>query len=434
MSFLLPVCINSKTDILRVQENQDYFQGHEICITLHNPTTVQPYKLNALFFDFGVQQSTDREREKQQIRRRSSLSLSSPLDHSPSPLKIQRPMMFGTQIPRWVEVLLQEKFFRVCSVHELDRKNEKNILCLDCCVAVCVHCLAPHHRSHRLLQIRRYVYHDVIRLEDADKLIDCSSVQLYINNGAKVVFLNQRPQARPFRTAGNVCITCNRCLQDPFSFCSLSCKVTHLLKTEGSISNHLLECNYLPLPGLSELDDGQITPDSVLEPARPSSGSAGGSAGGLVEWFKNVGVGPATVEIVRKKRSSLNAGRTRSSPVCSPVEVVDNPGSALMNRRKNCTPHRADGLGVKTNRRLEIHKKKLEISLIIQGVWASGILALSNSLAFFSISLALIFFFKGQSGEFLLLSRNWRVRAAIIPKAAPSPKMAPPFSSPIDDF
>lgn len=29
-----------------------------------------------------------------------------------------------------------------------------------------------------MFQIRRYVYHDVIRLDDAAKLIDCSSVQV----------------------------------------------------------------------------------------------------------------------------------------------------------------------------------------------------------------------------------------------------------------
>ena len=103
---------------------------------------------------------------------------------------------------------------------KMPKKNEKNVYCLNCCISLCPHCLSPH-RSHRLLQvslskftaiifqssllspfsflkllivrflncvlnflifvllqIRRYVYHDVLRLDDAAKLIDCTFVQV----------------------------------------------------------------------------------------------------------------------------------------------------------------------------------------------------------------------------------------------------------------
>ncbi|KAF4351846.1 hypothetical protein F8388_021911 [Cannabis sativa] len=103
-------------------------------------------------------------------------------------------------VPEWAEILLGEKFFTVCSVHSTEKKkkkkkkNEKNIFCLDCSTALCSHCLPHHHDLHSLLQIRRYVYHDVIRINDANKLnIDCSSIQSYKTNKAKVVFLKQRP-------------------------------------------------------------------------------------------------------------------------------------------------------------------------------------------------------------------------------------------------
>lgn len=136
-----------------------------------------------------------------------------------------------------------------------------------------------------MFQIRRYVYHDVIRLDDAAKLVDCDYVQVssnlissyhlclsacsksydlssmeplsvsiksvtkiiqrkfncswfrnpimlslyslqpYITNSAKVVFINQRPQTR-LRSSGNICNTCDRSLQDSYLFCSLSCKVS----------------------------------------------------------------------------------------------------------------------------------------------------------------------------------------------------------------
>jgi len=122
---------------------------------------------------------------------------------------LQSPVQFvpsSSHAPRWLQVLLTEKFYNACIIHEEAKKNEKNVYCLDCCISLCPHCLSPH-RSHRLLQvlffhyvaqkmqtnpmlnsfnfclhpflqIRRYVYHDVVRLDDAAKLIDCTSVQV----------------------------------------------------------------------------------------------------------------------------------------------------------------------------------------------------------------------------------------------------------------
>ncbi|PKA46488.1 hypothetical protein AXF42_Ash012621 [Apostasia shenzhenica] len=131
------------------------------------------------------------------------------------------------EMPIWLENLLSEKFFVPCSQHEGVKKNEKNILCLDCCFGFCPHCIHPH-RSHRLLQIRRYVYHDVVRVEDLEKLIDMCLIQSYTTNSAKVAFLNPRTQSRPFRGSGNGCRSCDRPLQEGFLYCSVSCKVTTL--------------------------------------------------------------------------------------------------------------------------------------------------------------------------------------------------------------
>ncbi|KAF5952900.1 hypothetical protein HYC85_010844 [Camellia sinensis] len=273
----------------------------------------------------------------------------------------------SSHLPRWLEALLGEKFFNACIIHEEAKKNEKNIFCLDCCHSICPHCLSPH-RSHRLLQIRRYVYHDVIRLGDAEKLMDCAFVQSYTTNSAKVVFLNQRPQTRSCRGSGNICFTCERGLQDPYLFCSLSCKVyspvsllpifhfhlfssgflfffsqiQHILRTEGKLSSYIFECLYLTLPE-SGFDDGQMTPDTVLEQAgslRTSSGSSGsGGVAGEV-GCRTMGC-TATTEIARKKRSSVSASRPEFRPEFRPVCA---PGSeisvGMMNRRK-ATPHRS---------------------------------------------------------------------------------------------
>ncbi|XP_042460834.1 uncharacterized protein LOC122044415 isoform X3 [Zingiber officinale] len=79
-------------------------------------------------------------------------------------------------VPGWLGRLVEESFFVGCGAHESRKKNEKNIFCLDCCSSICPHC-APAHSSHPLLQVRRYVYNDVVRLDDLEKLIDCSFVQ-----------------------------------------------------------------------------------------------------------------------------------------------------------------------------------------------------------------------------------------------------------------
>ncbi|KAK8361108.1 hypothetical protein V6Z11_A03G016900 [Gossypium hirsutum] len=168
-------------------------------------------------------------------------------------------MVGPRSVPHWLGILLGEKFFDPCLLHESAKKNEKNIFCLTCCITICPHCL-PLHRPHRRLQIRRYVYQDVIRLSDAQKFINCSLVQPYTTNSAKVVFLNERPMSRPFRGSGNFCIKCDRSLQDPFLFCSISCKINHIesSKSDGKKleppSNELLPFLYKTRTDFSFLD------------------------------------------------------------------------------------------------------------------------------------------------------------------------------------
>ncbi|KAJ4727167.1 PLATZ transcription factor family protein [Melia azedarach] len=237
-------------------------------------------------------------------------------------------MLVSSHLPRWLEVLLSEKFFNACIIHEEEKKNEKNIYCLDCCTSLCPHCLSLHG-SHRLLQIRRYVYQDVIRLDDAAKLVDCEYVQPYTTNSAKVVFINQRPQTR-FRSSGNICSTCDRSLQDAYLFCSLSCKISYLIRIQGGLSKFIFECKFLALPD-SSFDNSLTTPDTVLEPSgstRTSSGSDGHGGVGCRTLACT-----ETTKIAKKKRSSKTACRPTYSPV--PEMSV-----SLMNRRKK-TPQRA---------------------------------------------------------------------------------------------
>ncbi|KAG6432344.1 hypothetical protein SASPL_103920 [Salvia splendens] len=142
----------------------------------------------------------------------------------------------------------------------------------------------------------------------------------YTNNGAKVVFLKQRPLNRPPRASARICVGCDRNLPESALFCSISCKLDHMVETGGKLCIHVPNSEFLALP----LDDGQMTPDSVLS-MRTDSGS---SSGGLADcMYLN---STATSEAVKGKRSVP----TGFGPGCRPASEY------IMNRRKG-TPHRS---------------------------------------------------------------------------------------------
>ncbi|URE40632.1 PLATZ transcription factor [Musa troglodytarum] len=218
----------------------------------------------------------------------------------------------GGGMPGWLGGLVEESFFVGCGTHENRRKNEKNIFCLGCCTSICPHCV-PAHPSHPLSRVRRYVYNDVVRLEDLEKLIDCSFVQPYTINSAKVVFLKPRPQSRPSKVAGNTCSTCDRILQEPFRFCSLSCKVDHVLLQGEDLSSILFrfdesELAFSRFENLrDDDDDGRITGGAVLEgPMQSKVGSPSGHAGrgssGTKKNKSNAGFFPQIVLSLNNRR------------------------------------------------------------------------------------------------------------------------------------
>ncbi|KAJ0975910.1 hypothetical protein J5N97_017875 [Dioscorea zingiberensis] len=169
----------------------------------------------------------------------------------------------GGGMPGWLGGLVEEAFFVACEAHETRKKNEKNIFCLYCCTSICPHCVSSHP-AHPLLQVRRYVYNDVVRLDDLQKLIDCSHVQPYTINSAKVVFLKPRPQSRPFKGSGNICLTCDRILQEPFHFCSLSCKVDHVVLQGEDLASILYRFNESDL-AFSHFENLRMDSSDMLE-------------------------------------------------------------------------------------------------------------------------------------------------------------------------
>ncbi|KAL7000802.1 hypothetical protein U1Q18_001952 [Sarracenia purpurea var. burkii] len=133
--------------------------------------------------------------------------------------------------PEWITSLLKSKFFGSCDYHKELRKNETNVFCIDCNLCFCKHCIASStHRLHRWLQICKYVYQDVARLQDIQKFLDCSKIQTYKINGEKAVHLHPRPQSKDPKSSklktGASCEACGRHIQDASRFCSIACKVT----------------------------------------------------------------------------------------------------------------------------------------------------------------------------------------------------------------
>ncbi|PKI49471.1 hypothetical protein CRG98_030088 [Punica granatum] len=226
-------------------------------------------------------------------------------------------------VPRWLWNLVGEKFFGPCKVHGSSRKNEKNVYCLECCASICSHCV-PLHASHPLLQVRRYVYHDVVRLADAQKLLDCSLVQPYTTNSAKVVFLKQRPISRLFRGSGNLCATCDRNLQENYVFCSISCKVQHRMARKIRPERQLLPSYDSVRRSRNERGDSGTNGRAETSPLPVSRLNS--------LWSTTLTV---TAEFARKKRSSLDPVLHRPQQ-CLPIRDI----AVFMSRRKG-VPHRS---------------------------------------------------------------------------------------------
>ncbi|CAN7021695.1 hypothetical protein IGI04_022774 [Brassica rapa subsp. trilocularis] len=157
--------------------------------------------------------------------------------------------------PPWLMPMLRGSYFVPCSIHADSNKNECNLFCLDCAGnAFCSYCLVKH-KDHRVVQIRRSSYHNVVRVNEMQKYIDISCVQTYIINSAKIVFLNERPQPRIGKGVTNTCEICCRSLLDSFRFCSLGCKLGGMKRGDQSLTFSLRGKHGREYQGGSESDE-----------------------------------------------------------------------------------------------------------------------------------------------------------------------------------
>ncbi|KAK1288057.1 hypothetical protein QJS10_CPB19g00493 [Acorus calamus] len=96
-------------------------------------------------------------------------------------------------------------------------------------------------------KIRRYVYNNVVKLVDLQKLFKCEQIQTYMANKAKVVYItSRRSKVGPSKDLGTNCHQCDKSIQLPNRFCSLGCKVEFIEDTDGSLMKFIKDWNFLP--------------------------------------------------------------------------------------------------------------------------------------------------------------------------------------------
>ncbi|KAI4339984.1 hypothetical protein MLD38_024866 [Melastoma candidum] len=112
----------------------------------------------------------------------------------------------------------------------------------------CFYCTTVSHSGHRVIQVRKSSYHEVVRASEIQKFIDISGIQTFIINKAKVVFLNERPQPKPAKKVINACLICHKTLEFSFRFCSIGCKLNAMRRGDANIS-------FSPRPKAGEMEN-----------------------------------------------------------------------------------------------------------------------------------------------------------------------------------
>ncbi|KAJ7942545.1 putative PLATZ transcription factor family protein [Quillaja saponaria] len=221
----------------------------------------------------------------------------------------------------WLSSLLGSKFFGCCADHEGVRNNVKNVFCIDCGISLCRTCVEAHPR-HQWLQIFKYVFNNVIRLQDMQKYIDCSKVQTYKCNGEQCVHLNSRTTSKDIKQtvkrksgdisplpqledtklltkikSGGFCEGCGKYFRDfPNRFCSISCKF-QVSEVPGQPKDHKL---ITILPGLSMKDNNSDSESNSNEMGSSSSITIADSFEEIKAWRCSTALKPRKLFHKRK--------------------------------------------------------------------------------------------------------------------------------------
>ncbi|XP_021750381.1 uncharacterized protein LOC110716054 [Chenopodium quinoa] len=221
--------------------------------------------------------------------------------------------------PPWMMPMLKALYFISCSLHAYSKKNECNMFCLDCMGdAFCLNCLSLYNQDHRIIQVRRSSYNNVVRVNEIQRHLDISGIQTYIINSAKIVFLNARPQTAAGK-GFHTCEICCRSLLDSSRFCSLGCKfkeseeacISSSMLLDGPIEQLEKQKNLDPLHpnGLEELmpvdDDDDLPLRTVLKKCGKRKKDAVQKSAAKSPLLTEISPEPETNLIVEEEASML---------------------------------------------------------------------------------------------------------------------------------
>lgn len=282
-------------------------------------------------------------------------------------------------VPSWLPGFVQPEYFTECTEHihhnaksraadqSSTKKGDRNYYCVDCGKGpLCETGRQVEHGGHRVLQVRKASHTDAIRVNDIAKLLDIEHIQTYTINGAKIVFLPSRPQAKPAKGSPRYCEICNRSLQDLVRFCSLSCKMKAIINRPGDASVILASgAEAVHCSGSEELIGNAVglgpasPPLTVPAKKRARSPKKEFSAAGLVlpqhqASEKSVGDGARSpVSVLSGQHQEMHA--IAESPSAISAGAAESPSSqeslecGTVNLRKKSRkriPVRAPGVGI----------------------------------------------------------------------------------------
>ena len=117
--------------------------------------------------------------------------------------------------------------------------EHRRFFCLDCRTTECESCAKTNHSSCRVVQLRRFLYNTVVRVNDVASLLDGPSphIRPYIVNGTPSVHLRPKPRDKPSLP------DCDRCLGVDCvhgiltgAFCSVACWLSVVTPSSPPIS------------------------------------------------------------------------------------------------------------------------------------------------------------------------------------------------------
>eukprot|EP00193_Tetraselmis_chui_P005766 CAMPEP_0177771480 /NCGR_PEP_ID=MMETSP0491_2-20121128/11620_1 /TAXON_ID=63592 /ORGANISM="Tetraselmis chuii, Strain PLY429" /LENGTH=292 /DNA_ID=CAMNT_0019289043 /DNA_START=399 /DNA_END=1277 /DNA_ORIENTATION=+ len=242
----------------------------------------------------------------------------------------------------WLTKLTSTEFFVPCVEHSHLKKNERIFYCMTCGdgKSMCRHCLKGHE-GHYVIQMRRYVYNDVINLSEISLYADTSGIQSYSINAAPVIFLKKRPHNHDTKhSSKDSCLVCRRSLKEGHSWCSLECKV----ENAGTCGSGAAQALLPQQPDLSHLP--KVTTTAPVAKKKPQQSAVAT----MTTEVKGSGE-----EVVRERKRQRSASPVLPEEGSDREEDCSSDCSAQTEQKRSCSRGRSPSY---TSRRKQLNPRQ----------------------------------------------------------------------------